>query len=651
FFLEEQGVTRVDILEYISHGSASDDESTFDSEDEEGSGMGEPRQQKTPEQLLEEFTTDLNEKARRGEIDPLIGREKEIERMIQILARRNKNNPLLVGDQGVGKTALVEGLALKISNGEVPQKLQHLRVFSMEVGSLIAGTRYRGDFEKRLKSILKALLAIPGAVLFLDEIHTIVGAGSTTGSSLDVANILKPVLTGGKLRCIGSTTFEEAKSHFEKDRALARRFQRLDILEPSVPDTISILKGLISRFEEHHGVHYSPGAIKSAAELSAKYINERFLPDKAIDVIDEAGAIVSLEHAKSKASSSTGSAPLVRVSHVEKVVSKIARVPTQSVSISDRDRLRGLEDDLRKVVFGQEDSIVALSRAIRRARAGLATETKPVGCFLFVGPTGVGKTELTKQLAKSLGLELLRFDMSEYAEKHTVARLIGAPPGYVGFEQGGLLTDAVIRHPHSVLLLDEIEKAHPDIYNVLLQVMDNASLTDTSGRKADFRSVIVIMTSNVGSDSLFGQPIGFSNATQEVGSQAIDRTFRPEFRNRLDMIVRFRPLPDSVVEQIVQKFVDEMNLQISTKNVRVELSAEARTWLAKRGYTPQFGARSIGRLVQQKVKDPLADEILFGALAHGGTARVSISNDEVTVEFEPAERGQKKASSRIPEPA
>ncbi|MBS1833080.1 MAG: ATP-dependent Clp protease ATP-binding subunit ClpA [Acidobacteria bacterium] len=619
FFLNEQGVTRLKVLEHISHGARATEEPLS------GGALGgdsEDGPQQTPQQLLKQYTQDLNQKARDGRVDPLIGRESEIERAIQVLARRNKNNPLFVGDQGVGKTHLVEGIAQRIVDGKVPARLKHLHIYSLEMGSLIAGTRYRGDFEQRLKGIIQALEAIDGAVLFLDEIHTIVGAGATSGGNLDAANILKPILTGGKIRCVGSTTFEEYKQYFQKDRALARRFLKIEILEPSIADTIKILEGLQSRFEAHHGVKYTPEALKTAAELAGKYINERLLPDKAIDVIDEAGAVVGLSGGKE-----------VDALMVEQIVAKIAKIPEKTVSTSDKDRLRNLEPELKTVVFGQDNAIAAIAKSIRRSRAGLGQDQKPVGSFLFVGPTGVGKTELCKQLAKTLGIEMLRFDMSEYMEKHAVARLIGAPPGYVGFEQGGLLTDAIIRHPHAVLLLDEIEKAHPDLFNILLQVMDNASLTDTSGRKADFRNVILIMTSNAGSEGLTGKGIGYHERSAKQDMSAVERSFRPEFRNRLDMIVKFQPLPNEVVEKIVDKFVDEIRAKVKEQNVTIDLTPEARTWLARKGYSPQFGARSIGRLVQSELKDALADELLFGKLSEGGTATVDIENDAIVIRY------------------
>jgi ATP-dependent Clp protease ATP-binding subunit ClpA len=617
FFLNEQGITRLRVLEYISHGARA--------EEAGGPGpLGDPEDgpQQSPQQLLKTYTQDLNQKAREGRVDPLIGRDTEIERAVQVLCRRNKNNPLFVGDQGVGKTHLVEGIAQRIVDGKVPEKLKHLRVFSLEMGSLIAGTRYRGDFEQRLKGIIAALEGIPGAVLFLDEIHTIVGAGATSGGNLDAANILKPILTGGKVRCIGSTTFEEYKQYFQKDRALARRFLKIEVLEPSISDTIKILEGLQSRFEKHHGVVYTPAALKTAAELAGKYINERFMPDKAIDVIDEAGAIAGLK----------GEAEVNELM-VEQIVAKIAKIPEKTVSTSDKDRLRNLEPDLQKVVYGQDAAIAAIAKSIRRARAGLSQDQKPVGSFLFVGPTGVGKTELCKQLAKSLGIEMLRFDMSEYMEKHAVARLIGAPPGYVGYEQGGLLTDAIIRHPHAVLLLDEIEKAHPDLFNILLQVMDNASLTDTSGRKADFRNVVLIMTSNAGSEGMSGKGIGFHERVSQQDMGAVERSFRPEFRNRLDMIVKFLPLPLKIVEKIVDKFVDEIREKVAAQNVTVVLTEKARTWMAEHGYSAQYGARSIGRLVQSEIKDRLSDELLFGKLAEGGEVVIDHDGNEITLRY------------------
>jgi ATP-dependent Clp protease ATP-binding subunit ClpA len=631
FFLRDQGVSRIDVLEVISHTIEGDtvDRNLDEIENEDEFEPDEsPKQQKKPREILKQYTVDLNEKAAKGEIDSLIGRDSEITRCIRILLRKTKNNPLFVGDQGVGKTAIVEGLALKIIRGEVPAPLAHLKIFSLDLGSLIAGTKYRGDFEKRLKDVLKSLDQIPGAVLFLDEIHTLVGAGSTSGGTLDAANLLKPVLTQGKLRCIGSTTFEEYKNHFEKDRALARRFLKIEVKEPTVEQTISILRGLKASFEAHHHVQYSAKAIEAAATLSHRYVQERFLPDKAIDVIDEAGAHVALE-ARNHTTTDQDKRPIVKVSHIEEIVSHIARVPAQSVNSTEKDKLERLERDLKLSVFGQDEAVKAVAQAIRRSRAGLANDQKPIGSFLFVGPTGVGKTEIARQLSKTLGLELLRFDMSEYMEKHTVARLIGAPPGYVGFDQGGLLTDAIIRNPHSILLLDEIEKAHYDLFNILLQVMDNASLTDTNGRKADFRNVILIMTSNVGSDSLSSQPIGFTSTTSTTAQGAIDKTFRPEFRNRLDLIVKFKPLAGDVLHSVVRKFLLEITFLLEKKKIHLETSPEIIEYFATVGYTPQFGARSIYRKIQEEVKDKLADEILFGKLANGGTAKLVLKTSDI----------------------
>lgn len=636
YYLTQEGISRLDVLEYISHNS----ESSWEGNQYEGASDYEENTTKKAAPL-EQFTTNLNRKALDGKIDPLIGRSDEIDRIIHILARRNKNNPLLIGDQGVGKTAIIEGLALRICEGNVPSMLKSAEVFSLDLAALIAGTRYRGDFEERLKSVIVALEKHEHAILFIDEIHTIVGAGSTSGGTMDAANLLKPILTKGSLRCIGSTTFEEYRNHFEKDRALSRRFLKVNVVEPSVSETITILKGLQRHFEDFHNVRYSESALVAAAELSNTYINERFLPDKAIDVIDEAGARLSIKQAESTTNKSA-TTPLVKKPLIEEVVAQIARIPPRSVSTSDRERLRDLPDKLKQVVFGQDHALDAISKAIRRSRAGLASDHKPVGCFLFAGPTGVGKTEVAKQLARQLGLELIRFDMSEYMEKHTVARLIGAPPGYVGFDQGGLLTDAIVKNPHSVLLLDEIEKAHPDLFNLLLQVMDNASLTDNSGKVADFRNVILIMTSNVGSEAMSGQAIGFGNQVREVGKGAIDKAFRPEFRNRLDMVAKFHSLPTSVIEQIVDKFITEIDSQLTAKKASLLITSEARTWLAENGYSPEYGARSIHRLIQKEIKDPIADEVLFGALADGGSVTVGLKEDKITFSFKTREKNKSK---------
>lgn len=632
YFLSQESISRLDILEFISHGVSrlqwsSDPAQTSEIEGDEDSPS---MVQANP---LEKFAVDCNKKAEEGSIDPLIGRDKEIERAIHVLCRRTKNNPLFVGDQGVGKTAVAEGLALRVVQGQVPTKLKTIRIFTLDLGNLLAGTKYRGDFEARFKAVIQALEKIPQAVLFIDEIHTIIGAGATSGGTMDAANLLKPILTSGKIRCMGSTTYDEYKNHFEKDRALARRFSKIEIKEPSVEETFEILKGLKSRFEAHHGVTYSNAALKAAAELSAKYINDRFLPDKAIDVLDEAGASLALQQAETIEEEKK--IPKVQTSHIEKVIANMAKIPTETVSSSDRDKLGQLEGKLKQVVFGQNEAIEILVRAIKRARAGLVQESKPVGSFLFVGPTGVGKTEVAKQLALTLGLELLRFDMSEYMEKHTVARLIGAPPGYVGFDQGGLLTDAVIRHPHAVLLLDEIEKAHLDLFNILLQVMDHATLTDTNGRKADFRKIIIIMTSNVGSESLIGQGIGFGDVSPSAGQAAIEKTFRPEFRNRLDAIVKFNSLGQEIVEQVVDKLILEIETQLLEKKTTLVLTADARKWLATHGYDKQFGARSMHRLIQKEIKDSLADQLLFGDLKNGGTATVGVKDNHLLLKFVP----------------
>lgn len=637
FFLNQEGISRLDILEYISHGFLEDDEDdafglTDDDDDEEAEEASSP---------LDKYTVHLNKRAEEGKIDPLIGRDYEIERAVQVLCRRNKNNPLFVGDQGVGKTALAEGLALRVVEGDVPEKLHHIQIYALDLGSLLAGTKYRGDFEQRLKGVIKQLDGIDGAVLFIDEIHTIVGAGATSGGTMDAANLLKPILTRGNIRCIGSTTFEEYKNHFEKDRALARRFLKIDVREPTIQETLEILRGLKSRFEDHHHVRFEDEALHAAATLSSKYLRDRFLPDKAIDVIDEAGAMLSLSSEAPEDESAPR--PVVTKTLIEAVVSKIARVPADTVNSDDKEKLQRLEPELKQVVFGQDEAIASVVQAIKRSRAGLGQENKPIGSFLFAGPTGVGKTEVAKQLAQTLGLELLRFDMSEYMEKHSVARLIGAPPGYVGFEQGGLLTDAIIRTPHTVLLLDEIEKAHPDLFNILLQVMDNAELTDNNGKKADFRNVIIIMTSNVGSESMYGSPIGFANDTPQIASGAIEKTFRPEFRNRLDMIVKFKPLSPEVIEKIVDKFVTEIDTQLHSRKASVVITSAARTWIAENGYEARYGGRSVHRLIQKKLKDPLADELLFGALQEGGTATLDVKKGKLALSFAPPKKREEHA--------
>ncbi|EMG38948.1 ATP-dependent Clp protease ATP-binding subunit ClpA [Desulfocurvibacter africanus PCS] len=609
YFLKSQGISRLDILEVIAHPSNQPEPGKSCSGGECGGGK--------KESLLDQFTVNLVQKAREGLIDPLIGRKDELERTIQVLARRRKNNPLYVGDPGVGKTAMAEGLALRIIQRDVPEMFYDTEIFALDMGALLAGTKYRGDFEARLKGVLTALVERKNAILFVDEIHTIVGAGATSGGTLDASNILKPLLASGEIRCIGSTTFEEYKNHFEKDRALSRRFQKIEIQEPSVEDTVDILKGLKPYYEKHHKVHYTLTAIKAAAELSARYINDRFLPDKAIDVIDEAGAVFKLSGARKDNA--------IRVGDVEKVVAKIARVPSQRVTASDRLRLKDLDNELKGRVFGQDQAVDSIARSIKRSRAGLGNETRPLGNFLLIGPTGVGKTELAKQLAEVMGVKFLRYDMSEYMEKHAVARLIGAPPGYVGFDQGGLLTEDVRKNPYSVLLLDEIEKAHPDLFNILLQIMDYATLTDNTGRKADFRHVVVLMTSNAGVREMAATSLGFLGGEETMkgkGVKAVEKLFSPEFRNRLDAIIQFDTLKQEVVEQIVDKFIGQLNDQIREKKVMVRLTAKARSVLATWGYDPSFGARPLGRVIQTKVKDRLADEMLFGELQKGGEVLV-----------------------------
>ncbi len=625
YFLRSQGVSRLDILNYISHGvsKTGDDADGACREERRAEPDTEEKRKKAKpgESALERYAVNLIEKARNGLIDPLIGREAELERTLQVLHRRVKNNPLYVGDSGVGKTAIAEGLARKIAMGEAPEQFLDTQIYAVDMGTLLAGTKFRGDFEARIKSVIKELESIPGAILFIDEIHTVVGAGATSGGSMDASNILKPVIASGRLRCIGSTTYEEYKNHFEKDRALARRFQKIEIREPGVKDTVDILKGLKGYYEEHHNVRYLTSSLKAAAELSAKHINDQFLPDKAIDVIDEAGAIFNLR-------SEDTSRKNITPHDIEKVVARMAKIPAESVSASDKMAIHNLEGELKERVFGQDSAIASLATAIKRSRAGLAQADKPIGSFLLTGPTGVGKTEVAKQLANVLGIQFVRFDMSEYMEKHTVARLIGAPPGYVGFEQAGLLTDAIRKHPYSVLLLDEIEKAHPDIFNILLQIMDYATLTDNNGKKSDFRHVILLMTTNAGAREMSSKSIGFGAAEKadkiSKGRQAIEKLFSPEFRNRLDEIVHFNSLNGEIMERIVEKFVNEIRQQVAAKKVEIVLTDKARAWLARNGFSPEYGARPLARLLQREIKDALSEELLFGTLKNGGTVTVDI---------------------------
>ena len=630
YFLHQQEITRLDVVNYISHGIAKiGDESPSQSSsgDREAEEGGEPKGNP-----LAEYASNLNELALEGKIDPLIGRADEIERTIQVLCRRRKNNPLYVGEAGVGKTALAEGLAKRIVDGEVPEVLEDATIWSLDLGALVAGTKYRGDFEKRLKAVIGQLKKQPGSILFIDEIHTIIGAGSASGGTMDASNLIKPMLASGELRCIGSTTFQEFRGIFEKDRALARRFQKIDVVEPTVADSIEILKGLRSRFEEHHNVTYTNEALKAAVDLSVKHIPDRLLPDKAIDVIDEAGAHQRLLPEDQRTNK-------VDVPEVEYIVAKMARIPAKQVSASDRDVLRNLERNLKMVVFGQDAAIEALAASIKMARSGLNDPSKPIGSFLLAGPTGVGKTEVTKQLAMQLGIEMIRFDMSEYMEAHSVSRLVGAPPGYVGFDQGGLLTEAVTKHPHAVLLMDEIEKAHPDVFNILLQVMDRGVLTDTNGREANFKNVIVVMTTNAGAQQASRRGIGFVKQNHSMDAmEVIRRTFTPEFRNRLDAIIQFNALDFDHILRVVDKFLIELESQLSEKHVSLDVDADARRWLAEHGFDPQMGARPMARVIQEKVKRMLADELLFGKLADGGKVLLSVVDGELKVDTEAAEK-------------
>jgi ATP-dependent Clp protease ATP-binding subunit ClpA len=645
YFLQEQDMTRYDAVNFIAHGVAKDPAFgetrpvTGASDEPEKTTIGADPEK---ESALAKYCVDLNAKSKKGDVDPLIGRADEVERCIQVLCRRRKNNPLLVGDPGVGKTAIAEGLAYKIVKHEVPEVLAGATIYSLDMGALLAGTRYRGDFEERLKAVMTEMENHKDAVLFIDEIHTVIGAGATSGGAMDASNLLKPALQGGKLRCMGSTTYKEFRQHFEKDRALSRRFQKIDVNEPSVPDSIKILMGLKPYFEEHHHIKYTAEAIKTAVELSARYINDRKLPDKAIDVIDEAGAAQHLI-TESKRRKTIGT------KEIEAVVAKIARIPPKNVSKDDAEVLRDLEKSLKRVVFGQDQAIVALSSAIKLARAGLREPEKPIGNYLFAGPTGVGKTEVAKQLADTLGVELLRFDMSEYMEKHAVSRLIGAPPGYVGFDQGGMLTDGVDQNPHCVLLLDEMEKAHPDVYNILLQVMDHGKLTDHNGRTTDFRNVILIMTSNAGAAEMSKNALGFGRESRSgEDTAAIERIFTPEFRNRLDAIISFGALPKEVIMQIVEKFVLQLEAQLIDRNVHIELTSAAAEWLADKGYDEKMGARPLGRVIQEHIKKPLAEELLFGTLVKGGIVKVGVKKGELALTFEAPQQGRITGGNKPP---
>jgi ATP-dependent Clp protease ATP-binding subunit ClpA len=633
YYLEKQQVTRLDVVNFISHGISKVDQERQQQQQQDSNQNSEEEQtDNAPKNPLDVFTINLNELAKQGKIDPLIGRQLEIERTLQILCRRRKNNPLFVGEAGVGKTAIAEGLARLIVEKKVPEIIENSIVYALDLGALLAGTKYRGDFEKRLKAVVNQLRKQEGSILFIDEIHTIIGAGSASGGAMDASNLIKPALAAGDLRCIGSTTYQEYRGIFEKDHALARRFQKIDIIAPSVDETVQILNGLKSRFEEHHQIKYAKQSLRAAVELSDKYITDRHLPDKAIDIIDEAGARQRLQPISKRKKT-------ISVGDIEEIVAKIARIPPKNVSTSDKDLLKNLERDLKMVVFGQEQAISTLSAAIKMARSGLANPQKPIGSFLLAGPTGVGKTEITRQLSKIMGIELVRFDMSEYMERHTVSRLIGAPPGYVGYDQGGLLTDAINKHPHCVLLLDEIEKAHPDVFNLLLQVMDHGALTDTNGRQTDFRNVIIVMTTNAGAQEASRASMGFQTQNHRTDAMSvIKKTFSPEFRNRLDATVEFLPLNFETIVNVVDKFIIELEAQLEAKNVTLEVSEKAKHWLAENGYDPLMGARPMARLIQEKIKKPAAEELLFGKLEKGGHIIVEESNGELVLQYIASER-------------
>jgi ATP-dependent Clp protease ATP-binding subunit ClpA len=654
YFLQQQDMSRLDAVSFISHGIGKggkriEDRSPKGTSDAQPSGTASEDKAQgkdgKKDSALDQFCVNLNEKALKGKVDPLIGRGPEVDRTIQILCRRSKNNPLYVGDPGVGKTAIAEGLARKIVEGQVPEVLNGAVIYSLDMGALLAGTRYRGDFEERLKQVVSELEKLPDAVLFIDEIHTVIGAGATSGGAMDASNLLKPALSGGTIRCIGSTTYKEFRNHFEKDRALLRRFQKIDVNEPTIEDTIKILKGLRSAFEDHHKVKYTPDAIKTAVELSARYINDRKLPDKAIDVIDEVGAMQMLVPPSKRKK-------VITAREIEAVIATMARIPPKSVSSDDRTALEHLERDLKRVVFGQDQAIGVLSSAMKLSRAGLRDPDKPIGSFLFSGPTGVGKTEVAKQLASIMGIPIQRFDMSEYMERHSVSRLIGAPPGYVGYDQGGLLTDAIDQQPHCVLLLDEIEKAHPDLFNILLQVMDNGRLTDHHGKTVDFRNVVLIMTTNAGASDMARQGIGFGDVSKaDAGDEAVKKMFSPEFRNRLDAIVPFAYLGTETISRVVDKFVLQLELQLAEQNVHIQFDSDAREWLGKRGYDKLYGARPMARLIQEKVKQPLAEELLFGKLRHGGEVHVSIKEEALSFELTPAPPKEKLTKKAPPKRA